>query len=135
MNSSDSAKKLTQTPITEHQREVCCSSPSAMCYWFTVSAIACGVLSLIGIYWSPLHGSSAATILFAAAIGCLANWFKNRTLHCSMTAPLFLIAAAVFLLSNIGLIHIEPRFVWPLVALGTGIAFVLEWRYGKQGAG
>jgi len=134
MNSSDSARNLTQTRRADHQRDLCCSSPSAMCYWFAVSVIAWGVLSLIGIYWHPLHGSSAATILFAAAVGCLANWVKNGTMHCSITAPLFLITAAVFLLASIGLIHIEPRLVWPLVAIGTGIAFVLEWRYGQQSA-
>ncbi len=51
----------------------CCSSPASMCYWFAVSLMAWGVLSLIGIYWRPLHGSSAVACLFAMAIGCLAN--------------------------------------------------------------
>jgi hypothetical protein len=30
----------------------CCSSPAAICYWFIVSLMAWGVLSLIGIYWA-----------------------------------------------------------------------------------
>jgi hypothetical protein len=29
----------------------CCSSPAAICYWFIVSLMAWGVLSLVGIYW------------------------------------------------------------------------------------
>jgi len=132
MNSSESVRNLSRIPRTEHRREVCCSSPSAMCYWFTVSVIAWGALSLVGVYWHPLHASSAATILFAAAIGCLANWFKNRILHCSIAAPLFVVAGALFLLANVGLIHVEPRLIWPLVTIGTGIAFVLEWHYGRQ---
>jgi hypothetical protein len=41
------------------QVTACCSSPAAMCYWFVASLIAWGVLSLIGIYWRPLHASSA----------------------------------------------------------------------------
>jgi hypothetical protein len=56
--------------MTEY-KEACCSSPAAMCYWFAASLIAWGVLSLIGSYWRPLRGSSAATILFAMAIGCV----------------------------------------------------------------
>ncbi len=54
--------------MTEH-KAACCSSPAAMCYWFAASLTVWGVLSLIGIYWRPLHALSASTILFAMAIG------------------------------------------------------------------
>jgi hypothetical protein len=119
--------------MTEH-KGTCCSSPAAMCYWFAASLIAWGVLSLIGLYWHPLHGSSAATVLFAMAIGCVANWLRNRTLHCAITWPLFLIAAAVFLLSDATMIHVNSLLVWPLVVMGVGIAFLLEWRYTRLSA-
>lgn len=114
------------------QRPVCCSSPSAVCYWCTAVLVAWGVLSLIGIYWHPLHASSAATILFAAAIGCFANWGKNRTLHCGITGPLFLLTAVAFLLANIEVIQIRLTFVWPILIVGAGISFLLEWRYAKR---
>lgn len=39
-------------------REVCCSSPVAMRYWFAASLIAWGVLGVAGIYWYP------ATLVF-----------------------------------------------------------------------
>jgi hypothetical protein len=68
------------------------------------------------------------------AIGCLANWLRNRTLHCVVTAPLFLVAGIVFLLSGVRMIHINTRWVWPPVVVGAGIAFVLEWRYAKRSA-
>jgi len=71
------------------RKENCCTSPAAVCYWFTVSLVAWGLLSLIGIYWRPLRALSPATILFAMAIGCVANWQRNRTLHCAITGPLF----------------------------------------------
>ena len=58
--------------------------------------MAWGVLSLIGIYWRPLHAPSEAACLFAMAIGCLANWLRNRSFHCAITGPLFLIAGVVF---------------------------------------
>jgi hypothetical protein len=112
----------------------CCSSPAAMCYWFAASLIAWGVLSLAGIYWHPLHALSAATILFAMAIGCVANWLRNRTFHCGITGPLFLIAAVVFLLSDASMVHFNSLVVWPFVLIGVGIAFLLEWRYTKFSA-
>ena len=116
--------------MTEH-KETCCTSPAAACYWFTVSLVAWGVLSFVGIYWRPLHALSAATILFGMAIGCFANWLRNRTLHCSITGPLFLIAAVVFLQSNLTGTHLNSSLVWPFVVIGVGIAFLLEWRYAS----
>lgn len=110
----------------------CCSSPAAICYWFAASLIGWGVLSLIGLYWRPLHASSATTILFAMAIGCVANWLRNRTLHCVITAPLFLLAAVVFLMSDERLVHVSNRLVWPFVLVGVCVAFLVEWRYAQR---
>src|ERR1035438_3898703 len=113
--------------------EACCSSPAAMCYWLVVSMFAWAVLSLIGIYWRPLHASSAACVL-AMGIGCIANWLKNRSFHCAITAPLFLIASVAFLLAELRVIHFNTTLVWPFLLIGVAIAFLLEWRYAKRSA-
>jgi len=96
-------------------------------YWSTVSLIAWVALSLFGLLWHPLHGSSATTICLAVAIGCFANWTKHRTLHCGITGPLFAIAGAIFLLSDVRPVAIHPGFVWLVVAIVTGFSFLLEW--------
>lgn len=116
--------------MTEH-KETCCTSAAAVCYWFAVSLAAWGVLSFIGIYWRPLHGLSAATILFAMAIGCVANWLRNRTVHCAITGPLFLVAALVFLLPKVTRTHGNSLLVWPFVLIGVAIAFLVEWRHAR----
>jgi hypothetical protein len=103
-----------------------------MGYWCVVSLVAWGLLSLLGIVWYPLHATSAVTILFAAAIGCYANWIKNRTFHCSISAWIFLAGASVFLLTDIGVIQIEARYVWPFVAVGTVFSVILEWRHATR---
>ena len=110
----------------------CYSSPASICYWFVASLVAWGVLSLFGIYWHPLHASSATTILFAMAIGCAANWFRNRTFHCAISGPVLLIAAFVFLLPSVTTFQVNVSRVWIFVLTGVGIAFVLEWRYAKR---
>jgi hypothetical protein len=112
----------------------CCTSPAALCYWFTVSLIAWGALSLVGIYWHPLRASSAAGCLVAMAIGCFANWLRNRSYHCIVTGPLFLLAGVALLLSDERLIHLDAQSVWSLVLVGVVIAFLLEWRYAKRAA-
>ena len=104
-------------------KETCCSSPTAICYWLAASLVAWGTLSLIGAYWHPLHALSAATILFAMVIGCVANWPRHRTLHCAITGPLFSIAAVVFLLSDARRVHVSRLLVWPFVLIGVGVAF------------
>src|SRR5258708_22858391 len=120
MDAQNSTMNLArQTPQSGGTRKTCCSSPSSICYWFVASLAAWGLLALVGTFWRPLHASAAPTILFAASIGCVANWLRNRTFHCGLTAPLFFASAVELLLADIGLIRIEPRFVWPFVAIGT----------------
>ncbi|HXO30436.1 MAG TPA: hypothetical protein VOA80_24025 [Thermoanaerobaculia bacterium] len=114
--------------------EACCSTPAALCYWFVVSLIAWGALSLVGTAWSPLRAPSSAACLLAMAIGCFANWLRNRSFHCVITGPLFLIAGVALLLSGMGMIHVNTRWVWPCVLIGTSVALLLEWRYAKRSA-
>lgn len=117
--------------MTAHEK-ACCSSPAAICYWCAASLAAWGALSLAGMYWRPLHAFSAAAILLAMTIGCFANWLRNRTYHCAITGPLFLIAAVLFLLPDA--VHVNAGLVWALVIIGTGVAFLLEWRYTRPSA-
>ncbi len=112
--------------------EACCTSPAALCYWFTVSLIAWGALSLVGIYWRPLHAPSAAACLFAMAIGCLANWLRNRSFHCIMTGPLFLVAGVTLLLADARILRVDTFWIGPFLLAGVGIALLLEWRYAKR---
>ena len=112
-------ESATRRFATDHLRHVECSlsfymrsvQPAAICYWFIVSRMVWGVLSLIGVYWRPLHASSAAPCLFAMAVGCLANWLRNRSFHCAITGPLFLIGGIMFLLSGVRMIHLDMRWV------------------------
>jgi hypothetical protein len=83
------------------------------------------------MFWHPLqHATSAVTCLLAMAIACFANAFKNRTYHCVLTGPLFLIAAILLLSSD--LTHVKPALVWVVVLIGTGVAFLLECRYSRK---
>ncbi len=112
--------------------KACCSSPAAIWYWFAISLISWAILAVVGVYWHPLRAGAAQTILLAMAIGCLANWIKNRTFHCGITGPLFLIVAVLLLLSDTQIIDIGNAFMWPTVLLGSVIAFLLEWRYTSR---
>jgi hypothetical protein len=66
------------------------------------------------------------------AAGCFANWFKNRPFHCAITGPLFLFGGVMFLLSEVHLIQVSTRWIWPFVLVSVGIAFLLEWLYARR---
>lgn len=106
--------------------KVCCSSPASIRFWVVTSVAAWAVLATVGRFWYRLHGTSAVTILLAMAAGCFANAVRNRTYHCVVTSPLFLVAAVLFLSAN--LTRLGRSLVWMAVLAGTGIAFLLEWR-------
>ena len=99
-----------------------------------MSLMAWGLLSLVGLYWRPLRVSSAATCLLAMAIGCFANWLRNRTFHCAITGPLFLIGGVMFLLSGVRVVHVNTHWVWPFVLIGVCVAFLLESVYAHRSA-
>jgi hypothetical protein len=64
-------------------------------------------------------------------IGCVANWIRNRSFHCAITAPLFLTAATLFLLADLTIAHVNVGLTWSILLAGTCVAFLLEWRYAK----
>src|SRR5215467_6697664 len=110
--------------------KVCCSSPASIWYWLFASLAVWALLSSIGMLWHPLHATSAGTCLLAMAAGCFANAIRNRTYHCVLTGPLFLIAGILFL--SLDSLHIRADLVWAGVLIGTAVAFLLEWRYSRS---
>ena len=113
------------------QRQAGCTSWAALCYWGCVSLAAWAILGLVAIFWAPLGASPVAVIFFAVGIGCVANWIRNRTLHCLITAPLFLTLGALFLLSNLRIAAVDSRLLWCVAFIGTAAAFFFEWRCAR----
>jgi hypothetical protein len=112
-------------------RHACCSSPSAIRFWLIASLASYLVIGFAGIYWHPVRFGSPAAILLALAAGCFANWSRNRTLHCAITGPLFLIVGLLSLLSEL-LAFRFPGLLFNLILLfGVAIAFLIEWRFSR----
>ena len=113
-------------------KNACCSSPASIEYWLGATVVAWALLSLIGLIYYPLHATSAITVLFAMAAGCFANWIRNRTYHCFVDGPLFLVAGALFLFRAIGIVRFPSWAVWFPLFAGVLISFWLEWRTSWQ---
>lgn len=116
--------------MTDEQRgQFCCTTGGALGFWFAIFALAWGGLLLLRQI-IPAMGPYSASLLFTAAgVACVANFARNRTFHCLITGPFFLLVAGVLALGAAGLWEVSTGVVWPLVLITVGVAFLLERRY------
>ena len=106
----------------------CCTSPAAMWFWAAVFAVLYGVGLVLKSTW-PFLEPYGDTLLFAAlGLACFINFGRNRTLHCGITGPLFLIGALIAALIEADVWAFDLSAVWAVVVIGVGIALVIEWR-------
>jgi hypothetical protein len=112
--------------------EACCSSPAAMGYWFTVSLVAWGVLSLIGFFFAlctrprrlPFcDGHRLPRQLVPESLISL-RYYRPNIFDRWHSVPALRRTP----------IKVKDAWVWPFVLVGTLIAFLLEWRYARRRA-
>jgi hypothetical protein len=108
--------------------QTCCTSPAAMWLWAAAFAVLYAMGLLMRSTW-PVLEPYADTLLFAAlGSACFINFGRNRTLHCGLTGPLFLIAAVVAFLMEARVWNVNEEALWGLVLVGVALAFLIEWR-------
>jgi hypothetical protein len=114
----------------------CCTTPAAMWLWCGVFGVLFGVSLLLGRIWPGLQHYGDTMILIALAAACFVNFGRNRTLHCGLTGPLFLVAAIVAFLMEAGVWSVDQAVLWGVVLVGVAVALLIEWRtVGRQGQG
>ena len=113
----------------------CCSTPAAMCFWAAAFVLLYGAALLLSSFWPALGPFGDTLILAALGTACVINFGRNRTLHCGITGPIFLIGMVAAGLIESGRWAADLSVVWGVVLLGVGLAFVLEWRTVGQNGG
>lgn len=101
-----------------------------MCFWGCAFAVFYAA-GLAAIYWLHLPKYGLATLFAALGLACVANFARNRTFHCVITAPFFLLVALVFALNASGIWRISASIMWIIVAIVTCAAFMLERRFAS----
>lgn len=110
------------------KKRFCCLTPRAACTWLAAFFI------LYGMGLAVLHLEHAeryrGTALFAAmGLACFVNLAQNRTFHCAITGPFFLLVALALALQGIS--SAIKAVLWPAVLIVVGIAFLLEYRFAR----
>jgi len=113
----------------------CCTTPAAMCFWAAAFVLTYGAGLLLTSVLPTLRVFGDTLILVALAVACFINFGRNRTLHCGITGPLFLIGALAAALIEVGRWRFDMAVVWGVVLVGVGVAFLIEWRTVGQGGG
>src|SRR5262245_57076350 len=106
----------------------CCTTPSALCFWGEMVLVIFGAGLLLEALWPTMRPYNETLIFVAMGAACLMNYGRNRTLHCVLTGPAFLIAAFVTALSESQIWHVNLAAVWCFVLAVVVLAFIVEWR-------
>lgn len=83
-----------------------------------------------GVGWLLVPGAAGSLVAAAgfavAGVLCVANAIHCRRVHCAVTGPLYLMAAALFLARTAGW-HLPGGWIIAGTIGGTALAFVPEW--------
>lgn len=111
-------------------KNFCCTSPRALCYWGCAFLIFYAIgLGLV----SSLHWQRYGLVVLFTALGlaCFANLVRNRSFHCAITGPFFLLVALALGLQAAGIWKIGGALLWPTVVIVVCAAFLLERRFAS----
>lgn len=115
--------------MTEETRaRYCCTTGGALVFWFGIFAIGYGVVLLLQ-QAIPVLGPYQPALLFAVAgVACVANFRRNRTFHCAITGPFFLLVGVALALATAGLWTVPMSVVWAITLIVIGVALLVERR-------
>lgn len=115
----------------EERAVLCCTTLGAVCFWVAAFLILYGLGLLLMQVWPGLESYAAAVLVGAMGLACLANVAWNRTFHCAITGPVFLLLAGLLALRTAGVWDVRIPALWPLVLIVVGVALLLERRYAR----
>ncbi|MFZ0212625.1 MAG: hypothetical protein WAL55_07945 [Candidatus Acidiferrales bacterium] len=111
-------------------RGYCCSSWQAMCFWGCAFVVFYAA-GLAAIYLLRVPNYQLTVLFVALGLACVANFARNRTFHCMITAPFFLLIALAFALNTAGAWRIPAGALWAIVVIVVCAALLLERRFAS----
>jgi hypothetical protein len=108
----------------------CRTTPGAIAFWLATFLVLYGIGQLLRrVAAVAPFGDTISLASLAGA--CFLNFRCHRTLHCGLTAPLFLTAAVVAALVEGRAWTFDERLIWAVTMPAVWIVLVLEWRVSR----
>lgn len=101
-----------------------------LCYWGATFLIFYGI-GLGLVLWLHRQAYELAMLFAALGLACVANFMRNRTFHCVITGPFFLLVALGLALETLGVWKANTGLLWPIVLTVVGAALLLERRFAS----
>ena len=112
------------------QQAYCCTSARGLCY-FGCAFLIFYAIGLALVLWLRLEPYELAVLFTALGLACIANLARNRTFHCVITGPFFLLVALALALRAAGIWKVGAGLLWSAVVIVVCAAFLLERRFAS----
>lgn len=112
-------------------KDFCCTTPRAIFFWTAAFLFLYAGGLLLMRAWPTLRPYEESLLFAALGVACVANFSRNRSFHCSITGPLFLVAGALVAARVSDIWRLPLDWLWPAVLVGVGIALLLEIRLAR----
>jgi hypothetical protein len=110
-------------------KQFSCCTPKVWGFYLVVFASLFGASLLLVALWDGGEKYINALLFTSLGVACVVNVARNRTLHCLITGPFFLLVAIALALRAAGIWHLPIPELWPLVLIVVSVAFLIEWKF------
>lgn len=115
--------------------QTCCTTPAALCFWGIAFLVFYGAGLLVAAVWPEMRQYSDTHVLAALGLACFANFGRNRTFHCGVTGPVFLLGAVAMALIEAGRWEFPGTVLWGVVLIILAVALIAEWQIAGGSSG
>jgi hypothetical protein len=112
------------------QKRFCCLTSRSACTWI-VAFLILYALGSVAFHLTHFDRYQGAVLFAAMGLACFVNLVQNRTFHCAITGPFFVLVSAALALQSYGVWNVSKAVLWPTVLIVVGIAFLLERRFAR----
>jgi hypothetical protein len=91
-----------------------------MLYWGVAFALLYVIGLVVRSVWPAVNPYADTLLLIALGSACFLNFGRNRTLHCGITGPVFLLGAIVAAIVEARIWSFDLSFVWGTVLITVG---------------
>jgi hypothetical protein len=113
-------------------KQFSCCTPKVWGFYLVVFATLFGASLLVLTFWEGGEKYFNALLFTSLGVACVVNVARNRTLHCLITGPFFLLLAIALAMRAAGIWYVPIPDLLPLALIVVAAAFLIEWKFAAR---